>query len=71
MTESLNISEDLETMLNFYHDLGKIIHFGSLTKQKRDLMVILDPQWLVDAFKKVITLSKPENIVSIPMYQIR
>ena len=67
MTEPLHISEGLGTLLNFYHDLGKIIHFGSLSKEKRVLsdMVILDPQWLVGVFKKVITLSEPENIVSI------
>ena len=65
MTVPLQIDEDLETMLTFYHDLGRIIYFGSLSKDKSALndIVILDPQWLVDVFKQVIRLAKPEDMV--------
>ena len=73
MAAALGIDEDLQTMLTFYHDLGRIIYFGSLSKDKSALndIVVLDPQWLVDIFKKVIRLSKPKemvkcNITSIP-----
>ena len=66
MTVPLQIDEDLETMLTFYHDLGRIIYFGSLSKDKSALndIVILDPQWLVDVFRQVIRLAKPEDMVT-------
>ena len=66
MTLPLQIDEDLQTMLTFYHDLGRIIYFGSLSKDKSALndIVILDPQWLVDVFKQVIRLSKPKDMVT-------
>ena len=66
MTEPLHIGADLETMLRFYHDLGKIVYFGSLSQEKRALndMVILEPQMLVDVFKEIITIAKPKPSVS-------
>ena len=66
MSEPLHIGADLETMLKFYHDLGKIVYFGSLSEEKRDLndVVILDPQLLVDIFKGIITIAEPEPGVS-------
>ena len=66
MTVPLQIDEDLETMLTFYHDLGRIIYFGSLSKDKSALndIVILDPQWLVDVFKQVIRLPGLEEMVT-------
>ena len=53
-------------MLTFYHDLGRIIYFGSLSKDKSALndIVILDPQWLVDVFKQVIRLPVPTEMVT-------
>ena len=65
MATSLHIGEDLNTMLTFYHDLGRIVHFGSLSKEKRVLtdMVILDPQWLIDVFKEIITIDDERNTV--------
>ena len=53
-------------MLTFYHDLGKIIYVGSLSREKHPLkdIVILDPQWLVDVFKQVITITEPDDMVS-------
>ena len=66
MTVPLQIDEDLQTMLTFYHDLGRIIYFGSLSKDKSALndIVILDPQWLVDVFKQVIRLPDLEEMVT-------
>ena len=67
LVSPLHIDQDLQTMLNFYHDLGRIIYFGSLSKDKAALadMVILDPQWLVDVFKQVITISSAKDIRSM------
>ena len=66
MAEALHIGEDLKSMLTFYHDLGKIIFFGSLSSEKQALndLVILDPQMLVDVLKEVITMVEPSPHVS-------
>ena len=55
-SEVCNINKDSEilTMLNFLHDLRLLIHFDD-TPELNDL-VVLDPQWLIDVFKKVITV---------------
>ncbi|XP_072027842.1 uncharacterized protein [Amphiura filiformis] len=47
------------TMLGLYHDLGTIIWFGE-DKILRNT-VILDPQWLIDVFKAVITVLPDEK----------
>ena len=61
----LGIGEDLQTMLRFYHDLGRIIYFGHLSREKSYLKdtVILNPQWLIDAFKEVITVKEQKERV--------
>ena len=60
MTRNYGITTDKElfTMLQFYHDLGTIIYFGGDHNGNPHLqdMVILDPQWLIDIFKRVITV---------------
>ena len=55
-----NIKEDTEidTVMNFLHDLRSLIHFDDSPKLNK--LVILDPQWLIDVFKSVITV-KPYN----------
>ena len=65
MTDTLISDEELTTMLTFYHDLGSIIYFGKLSNENSTLnnIVILDPQWLIDVFKKVITIASPGNMV--------
>ena len=65
MTLPFSIDNDLETMLTFYHDLGRIIYFGKLSRDKSVLKdtVILDPQWLIDVLKQVITIAKPKERV--------
>ena len=52
-------------MLTFYHDLGRIVHFGSLSREKRVLsdMVILNPQWLIDVLKEIITIGDQTRMV--------
>ena len=55
------------TMLQLYHDLGALIYFGGdKTEQEKALkdIVILDPQWLIDVFKAVITILPNEKQVS-------
>ncbi|XP_072022457.1 cyclic GMP-binding protein C-like [Amphiura filiformis] len=51
-------ADALFTMLNFYHDLGTIIYLGGDDNTNSNLqdMVILDPQWLIDIFKRIITV---------------
>ena len=45
---------EFETLINYLHDLRSIIHFDDNVHLSK--VVILDPQWLVDVFKKVITV---------------
>ena len=50
----INDNEQFQIMLDFLHDQKVLIHF----KEKQlNTLVILDPQWLIDIFKKVITIS--------------
>ena len=55
-TEKCGISstEQFVAMLNFLHDQRILIHFDDTPQLNR--MVILDPQWLIDVFKEVITI---------------
>ena len=59
-SEKCNIVDEKEfrTFLNFLHDKRILIHFADTPEL--DKLVILDPQWLVDVFKKVITV-KPHD----------
>eukprot|EP00057_Strongylocentrotus_purpuratus_P010399 XP_011664873.1 PREDICTED: uncharacterized protein LOC105438579 [Strongylocentrotus purpuratus] len=52
---------ELLTMLTFYHDLGYVVYYGGIEDQQSLLrdMVILNPQWLIDVFKQVITILDP------------
>ena len=45
-------------MLHLHHDLGSIIYFEGNNKQNNSLrdIVIIDPQWLINVFKGVITV---------------
>ena len=64
LARPLHIDQDLQTMLTFYHDLGRLIYFGNLSEDKSAFsdVVILDPQWLVDVFKKVITFQDAKSM---------
>lgn len=47
--------EQFEALLNFLHDQRILIHFGDTPELNK--MVILDLQWLIDVFKKIITVT--------------
>ena len=66
MTKEHGVGEDLNTMLNFYHDIGKVVYFGHRDKSLSSLkdIVILNPQWLIDVFKRVITVCDPQKTVT-------
>ncbi|XP_072021508.1 probable serine/threonine-protein kinase pats1 [Amphiura filiformis] len=59
-----NITDESQfiTMLGLYHDLGTIIWFGEDKILKNT--IILDPQWLIDVFKAVITVLPNEQQAS-------
>ena len=46
--------QELETLINYLHDLRSLIHFDDSPELNK--LVVLDPQWLIDVFKKVITV---------------
>ena len=55
--EDCGIQEDeFSTLLNFLHDQRIVIHFSGSPELER--MVILDPQWLVDVLKNIITVTR-------------
>eukprot|EP00057_Strongylocentrotus_purpuratus_P027912 XP_011682386.1 PREDICTED: probable serine/threonine-protein kinase pats1 [Strongylocentrotus purpuratus] len=71
LTKSVGMELEHEhlTMLTFYHDLGNVVYYGGIEDQQSLLrdMVILNPQWLIDVFKQVITILDPakrDGIVS-------
>ena len=41
-------ADEFDVMMNFYHDLGIIVKYQDT--------VILDAKWLVDLFRKLITI---------------
>ena len=55
-SEACNIIDDQEfqTLLTFLHDKRILIHFNDTPEL--DKLVVLDPQWLIDVFKMVITV---------------
>ena len=55
-SEACNIIDDQEfqTLLTFFHDKRSLIHFSDTPEL--DKLVVLDPQWLIDVFKMVITV---------------
>ena len=55
-SEECNIVDEREfrAVLDFLHDKRILIHFND--SPELDKLVVLDPQWLVDVFKKVITI---------------
>ena len=46
---------EFTTMLQFYHDLGTIMHHPT-AKSSLQTTVILDPHWLIDVFRRVVTV---------------
>ena len=53
----IETEDEAATMLNFYHDLGKIV--------KHHNTVILQAKWLIDVFKKLVTICPYDELVRI------
>ena len=51
----IHSDEQFEALLNFLHDQRILIHFDDTPELNK--MVILDLQWLIDVFKKIITVT--------------
>ena len=51
---NIDKEEEFETLINYLHDLRRLIHFDDSPDLNK--LVVLDPQWLVDVFKNVITV---------------
>ena len=51
---NINDEQEFQTLLNFLHDKRILIHFSDTPEL--DKLVVLDPQWLIDVFKMVITV---------------
>ena len=48
--------DEFSALLTFLHDKGIVIHFSDSPELER--IVVLDPQWLVDVLKNVITVRR-------------
>ena len=57
-SEVCQIHDDQEfvTVLDFLHDQRIVIHFNDTVELNK--LVVLDPQWLIDVFKTVITVKR-------------
>ncbi|XP_015775516.1 PREDICTED: uncharacterized protein LOC107353686 isoform X3 [Acropora digitifera] len=57
-SEVCQIHDDQEfvTLLDFLHDQRILIHFSDTVELNK--LVVLDPQWLIDVFKAVITVKR-------------
>ena len=55
----LDDDEEFSTLLNFLHDQRIVVHFSG--SPELEAMVILDPQWLIDVLKKIITVKRYEH----------
>ncbi|KAL4235659.1 hypothetical protein ACF0H5_004054 [Mactra antiquata] len=57
--------KEVMTMFQFYHDLGNIVYYGNGKTAIDNILrntVILNPQWLINMFKHVISSSwKPQD----------
>ena len=52
--------QEFETMLVFLHDQRILIHFDETVELNK--LVELDPQWLIDVFKTVITVKRYDGL---------
>ena len=50
----INKDFEIKALIGYLHDLRILIHFDDSPELNE--MVVLDPQWLIDVFKKVITV---------------
>ncbi|CAH3028510.1 unnamed protein product, partial [Porites evermanni] len=69
IAKACDINEDTEikTLIDYLHDLRSLIHFDDNADLNK--LVVLDPQWLVDVFKRVITVKpydrKEKEVLSL------
>ena len=52
--------QEFVTVLNFLHDQRILIHFDETVELNK--LVVLDPQWLIDVFKTVITVKRYDHL---------
>jgi len=55
----ISSDEQFLALLNFLHDQRVLIHFDDTPELSE--MIFLDPQWLIDVFKKVICITPYDN----------
>jgi len=55
----IDADQDFLILLNFLHDQRILIHFDDTPELNQ--LVVLDPQWLIDVFKKVITVKRYDH----------
>lgn len=55
----ISSDEQFLALLNFLHDQRVLIHFDDTPALSE--MIFLDPQWLIDVFKKVICITPYDN----------
>ncbi|XP_033112179.1 uncharacterized protein LOC117113057 [Anneissia japonica] len=58
LAEECKIKGSIHIVLNFFQDIGEVVYFGREEDPDGNLLkenIILDPQWLVDLFRTVIT----------------
>ncbi len=55
----INDDQEILTLLNFLHDQRILIHFDDTPELEK--LVVLDAQWLIDVFKKVITVKRYDH----------
>ena len=62
--DTVSSNEELQVVLQFYHDLGHIIYFGDSGSDLSNL-VVLDPHWLIDVFRRIITAKDVDLVIII------
>ncbi|XP_033106412.1 uncharacterized protein LOC117108502, partial [Anneissia japonica] len=58
LAEECKIKGSIHIVLNFFQDIGEVVYFGREEDPDGKLLkenIILDPQWLVDLFRTIIT----------------
>uniref|UniRef100_T1IR33 non-specific serine/threonine protein kinase n=1 Tax=Strigamia maritima TaxID=126957 RepID=T1IR33_STRMM len=59
--EGIDEGDNFSSVLEFYHDLGLLIHYESSLEENLFHTVIIDPEWLIEAFGKVFAASSNED----------
>ena len=60
--DTVSSNAELQVILQFYHDLGHIIYFGDSGSDLSNL-VVLDPHWLIDVFRRIITTKNMDLVI--------